>query len=622
MKMNKIFDQSSVNTPVLFILSPGVDPSYYVNQYAIERGYFEKKYRFMSLGQKQETEAKNMIMDGIKRGLWILLQNCDLLFKWLKELENIIDSIDSMKPKPEFRLWLTTSPMPNFPIGILHKSFKVVTEPPDGLGPNMNRVFGSMKPESFETESSHDAYKPLVFVISFFHSVLQDRKKFGKIGWNVVYDFMESDFTISKRLLAMYLNKIGPDDPIPWASLKYLIGEAMYGGRVTDNYDRRVMNTYLNEYMGDFIFDVNQKFFFARSDYDYEIPENGPFDNYVKAINEMPNTYSPEIIGLHSNAEIDYFTQASKRIWEDMLKLQSSTGSSSSSTKKDDNAAPAKTREEIVLEMAQQFLESKVPPKFDMLAINKKFSGGKSPIEAVLTQELERYNMLNDTMRESLDDLISSLKGEIAMNAEIESVMLSLYNGLLPTSWRALAPETQKSLLNWLDHYKRRHDQYEDWLENGEPKVMWLSGLHIPASYLKAIIQITCRKKGWPLDKVSTYTVVTSIYNVDEIKEKPEFGCFIQGLYLEGAEWNVENNCLERQFPKKLVCDMPLIQVIPAEASKIKLRNNLKTPVYVTQNRNNVKGEGFVFEADLRTLVHPNLWILQGVALLLNTMYG
>ena len=123
MKMNKIFEQSAENTPVLFILSPGVDPSYYVTQYAIEKGYFEKKYRFMSLGQKQETEARNMILDGIKRGLWILLQNCDLLCKWLKELENIIDSIDNMKPKPEFRLWLTTSPINNFPIGILHKSF-------------------------------------------------------------------------------------------------------------------------------------------------------------------------------------------------------------------------------------------------------------------------------------------------------------------------------------------------------------------------------------------------------------------------------------------------------------------------------------------------------------------
>ena len=622
MKMSKIFEQSSESTPVLFILSPGVDPSYFVNQYAIEKGYFEKKYRFMSLGQKQETEAKNMIMDGIKRGLWILLQNCDLLFKWLKELENIIDSIESMKPKSEFRLWLTTSPIENFPIGILHKSFKVVTEPPDGLGPNMNRVFGSMKAESFESESSHQAYKPLVFVISFFHSVLQDRKKFGKIGWNVIYDFMESDFTISKRLLAMYLNKIGPDDMIPWASLKYLIGEAMYGGRVTDDYDRRVMMTYLNEYMGDFIFDVNQRFFFARAEnFDYEIPELGPFDNYVKAITEMPITYSPEIIGLHSNAEIDYFTQASKRIWEDMIKLQSSTGDSGSQ-KKDENTAPVKTREEIVLGMAEMFIDKKVPPKFDMLAVNKKFSAGKSPIEAVLTQELERYNMLNDCMNETLTDLISSLKGEIAMNAEIESIMLSIYNGLLPDQWRKLAPETQKSLLNWIEHYRHRYEQYQDWLDNGEPKTMWLSGLHIPASYLKAIIQITCRKKGWPLDKVSTYTVVTKIYNVDEIKEKPEFGCYIQGLYLEGAEWNTEDNCLERQLPKKLICDMPLIQVIPAEASKIKLRNNLKTPVYVTQNRKNVKGEGFVFEADLRTLIHPNLWILQGVALLLNTMYG
>ena len=150
----------------------------------------------------------------------------------------------------------------------------------------------------------------------------------------------------------------------------------------------------------------------------------------------------------------------------------------------------------------------------------------------------------------------------------------------------------------------------------------WLSGLHIPASYLKAIIQITYRKKGWPLDKVATYTIVSKIYNVDEVNEKPEFGCYIQGLYLEGAEWDTEKNCLQRQLPKKLICNMPLIQVIPAEASKIKLRNNLKTPVYVTQNRKNVKGEGFVFEADLRTLVHPNLWILQGVALLLNTVYG
>lgn len=86
-------------------------------------------------------------------------------------------------------------------------------------------------------------------------------------------------------------------------------------------------------------------------------------------------------------------------------------------------------------------------------------------------------------------------------------------------------------------------------------------------------------------------------------------------MYLEGTEWSIEHECLERQLPKKLICNMPLVQVIPAETSKIKLRNNLKTPVYMTQNRNNIKGEGIVFEADLKTFIHPNLWILQGVAL-------
>lgn len=40
----------------------------------------------------------------------------------------------------------------------------------------------------------------------------------------------------------------------------------MYGGRVTDDYDRRVLVTYMDEYMGDFLFDVNREFFFAETE--------------------------------------------------------------------------------------------------------------------------------------------------------------------------------------------------------------------------------------------------------------------------------------------------------------------------------------------------------------------
>jgi dynein heavy chain len=57
------------------------------------------------------------------------------------------------------------------------------------------------------SECPHSAFKPLVFVVSFFHAIIQDRRKYGKIGWNVAYDFNQSDFTISYKLLNMYLKK-------------------------------------------------------------------------------------------------------------------------------------------------------------------------------------------------------------------------------------------------------------------------------------------------------------------------------------------------------------------------------------------------------------------------------
>lgn len=607
--MDKIFDQSSENIPILFILSPGVDPMSFVSSLAIKKGFYEKKFRYMSLGQKQEKEAKELIIDGAKRGLWVMLQNCDLLKDWLKELENIIENIHN--PKPDFRIWLTTSPIDEFPIGLLQKSFKVVTEPPDGLNLNMVRVFSSLSDDQLEKDCIHYAYKPLLFTLCFFHAVLQDRKKFGKIGWNIVYDFSESDFTISQRLLATYLGKLSVHDQIPWSSLKYLIGEAMYGGRVTDDFDRRMMMTYLNEYMGDFIFDKNQKFFFSKEGFDYDIPEDGPYDMYMKLLSELPSIYSPEVIGLHSNAEIDYFTQASKLIWNNLITLQSTGGASAGGKTVNKDTFVTEISDSLITLLSKNF------EKFDIAKIKKGFVN-KSPIDSVLIQELEGFNLLTNKMITTLLELKQALTGEISFNQDIEALSNSLFMGKIPDNWKKLAPETQKNLGNWIEHLKARYKQYKEWSTKGEPKVMWISGLAVPASYLKAIIQSTSRKKGWALDKVDTYTIVTKYYDESEITQKPEYGCFISGLFLEGAEWSIENNSLIKQTPKKLLCQMPLLQVIPAEAAKIKLRNNFRTPVYMTQNRVNIQGQGLVFIADLRTIDHPNNWILQGVCMVLN----
>jgi len=238
----------------------------------------------------------------------------------------------------------------------------------------------------------------------------------------------------------------------------------------------------------------------------------------------------------------------------------------------------------------------------------------------VLLQELERWNRLVKKMRDSLKELSLAIDGKVGFSNELDEIFASLFNGVIPPSWKSLAPPTQKKLGSWMSHFQRRYEQYLQWADTGEdPKVMWLAGLHIPESYLTALVQTTCRRRKWPLDKSTLYTQVTTMKSAHDVKERPKDGCYLTGLYLEGAAWDHDQGILRKQDPKILVEELPIMQVIPIEANKLKLQNTFKTPVYVTQARRNAMGVGLVFEADLATNQHPSHWVLQGTAIVLNT---
>lgn len=275
------------------------------------------------------------------------------------------------------------------------------------------------------------------------------------------------------------------------------------------------------------------------------------------------------------------------------------------------------SREQYIEKVANDVL-TKVPQETDLMVVRKQLGGVPTPTQVVLLQELERWNILVGSMMNSLKDLKKALTGEIGMSDALDALGDSLFNGFLPGMWRKLTPNTEKPLGAWMDHFQRRYKQYMDWVENDDPKVMWVSGLHIPESFMSALVQTTCRKKNWPLDKSTLYTKVTKLVEAEEVTEKLESGTYVEGLYLEGATWDVEEGFLKRQEPKVLICNLPLLQVIPVEAAKLKLHNTFRTPVYVTQGRRNAMGVGLVFEADLTTFEHPSHWVLQGVALVLN----
>jgi len=75
-----------------------------------------------------------------------------------------------------------------------------------------------------------------------FHSLILGRKKFGCQGWSRNYNFNDGDLKICGDVLHNYLEKY---EKIPYQDLQYIYGEIMYGGHITDNWDRRTNSTYL-----------------------------------------------------------------------------------------------------------------------------------------------------------------------------------------------------------------------------------------------------------------------------------------------------------------------------------------------------------------------------------------
>eukprot|EP00741_Cyanophora_paradoxa_P007767 tig00001206_g7515.t1 len=605
------FSDSTNMTPLIFVLSPGADPTAELLKLADAMG-FGKKLGAISLGQGQGRIAEAMIKEATAKGSWLLLQNCHLAVSWMPELERITEGMTSAPERVhrDFRLWLTSMPSEQFPVSILQNGVKMTNEPPKGLKANLQRSYLSIDKDFFAACKKQKAWKKMLFALCFFHAVVQERRKFGALGWNIPYEFNETDYKISSRQLQMFLDAY---PFIPYKALTYLTGQANYGGRVTDDWDRRLLMALLSDFYCEAIHDDAYKFSPSRT---YYAPADGPYESYLTYIRALPIRDSPEVFGLHDNADITYALNETGELLGNALSLQPRT-----------TGGGGKTMDAVVDDLCGDILE-RLPQPFDVMAVQEKFPVQyEESMNTVLTQDVLRFNKLIVVVRNSLAELRKAIKGLVVMSADLEKVANAMYDGLVPVMWAGVAYPSLKPLASWVQDLIARLDFMQKWIDTGMPPVYWLSGFFFPQAFLTGTLQNYARRHKIPIDMIHFEFEVLGAG--ERPGQGPADGCYVNGLFLEGARWDDERRLLAESHPKVLYVPMPVIWLRPTSTAggghthggHHKERLVYTCPLYKTSRRAGTlsttgHSTNYVMSVLLPSEQPEKHWVKRGVALL------
>ncbi|XP_076584320.1 dynein axonemal heavy chain 6 [Chaetodon auriga] len=622
-----LYSDMSPSTPLIFILSTGSDPMGAFQRFAKERGCLDR-VESISLGQGQGPIAEKMIHEALKSGKWVFLQNCHLAVSWMLAMEELIKTFTEPDTSihENFRLFLSSMPTKVFPVTVLQNSVKVTNEPPKGLRANMRRAFTEISSSFFEDHVLGRQWRKIVFGICFFHAIIQERKKFGALGWNIRYEFNDSD----RECALLNLNLYCKDGTIPWDALIYITGEITYGGRVTDAWDQRCLRTVLKGFFSPETLEPGYTF---SSSGIYYAPETDELEQYKKYIESLPIIDDPEVFGMHENANLAFQRQETVTLINTILDVNPR------STARDG----AKSNDDIVCELAESIL-AKLPERLDMdealetLFVRDK-NGRLNSLTIVLGQETDRFNNLLRVLRVSLMTLQKAIAGLVVMSEEMDRIYTSFLNNQVPTHWANSAYPSLKPLASWVRDLALRTSFIQTWITRGQPKSFWISGFFFPQGFLTGVLQNHARHYNLPIDELNFRFNMVPVYrdqaavcealrtlpnntklDMDEKLPEPEDGVLVHGMFMDSSRWDDDSMVIEDALPRVMNAMLPVVHFEP-QRNYVPEPDLYHAPLYKTSARAGTlsttgHSTNFVVTVMLPSKQPSDYWISKASALL------
>ncbi|XP_021206053.2 dynein axonemal heavy chain 6 isoform X1 [Bombyx mori] len=625
-QLNTLYADTNCAIPLVFVLSTGSDPFGAFQKFATEMGMRDRLHS-ISLGQGQGPVAEKMINNAKPKGDWIFLQNCHLAASWMLSLEVIVANLASEHgtPHSDFRLYLSSMPTAKFPVSVLQNSVKVTNEPPKGLKANVKRALIEMEEDFFENHVLGQDWRTMLFGICMFHAIIQERKKFGPLGWNITYEFNTSDRECAMLNLQMFC----ADGHIPWDALEYITSQITYGGRVTDMWDQRCLTTILKLFFSaptledGYVYSQSGRYYCPRAD---------KLEAYKEYMDTLPVIEVPEVFGMHDNANIAFENKESNTLIQTIVEVQPRAG----------GGGGGDTPDQIVWRICDQ-VRSTVSKKIDKASVNPDLMvpddmGQLHSLTTVLLHETDRFNALLALIHSSLGELQKAIKGIVVMSEAFEEVFNAFLNNRVPAMWHKKGYNSLKSLGSWIHDLVLRIDFMEKWLVDGLQPSSWVSGLFFPQGLLTGALQSYARRYRVPIDAlvydfkpIPFFLSQDDVYkhNKKNIKDGddvfgaltvPEDGVNIHGLFIDAGRWDSENNCLVDALAGQMNPPLPVVWFYPVlELPKPDPR--YQAPLYKTSERAGTlsttgHSTNFVLPVLLPTHMPPDFWIIRGTALL------
>lgn len=615
------------STPVLMCSVPGYDASGRVDDLAAELG---KSITSIAIGSAEGfSQAEKAINSASKTGRWVMLKNVHLAPQWLVQLEK---KLHTLQPHPTFRLFLTLEIHPKIPVNLLRAGRIFVFEPPPGIKANLLRTFSAVPAQRMMKAPGERAR--LYFLLAWFHAVVQERLRYAPLGWSKRYEFNESDLRVACDTLDTWIEAVAmgrtnlPPEKVPWDAICTLFSQCIYGGKIDNEFDQRLLNSFLNKLFTSQSFepdfplvsgvDGNQK-------KSISMPEGIRRDQFLHWVENLSARQSPSWLGLPNNAEKMLLLTRGTDLNAKLLKMQLLEDddevvypSDEHEAKREIDGRPAWMR--TLQNSASTWL--RLVPQ-NLVSLRRTVENIKDPMYRYFEREVNAAVKLLQIVRRDLEDAIQICKGEKKQTNFHRMMISDLAKGVLPSHWRCYTVPHGCTVIQWITDFSDRIKQLQkvstSSISGGTAALknlhVWLGGLFNPEAYITATRQYVAQANGWSLEELSMEVTIADKDDVPAPLDECSFG--VTGLKLQGAE--CKKNQLYLTYVISTDLQLTTLRWIKTVAEDQKTVPKVTLPVYLNTTRAEL-----LFTVDLPTASEHkgHSFYERGVALICSSALG